>query len=578
MRNLIGIALFRLRFAAESIVSSKFPGGGRRNPVGRMSRYESLSGMGVDAVGARAGGDAHRTVAWCIAVCLALFISQEAHSSCTSPTNQIEAENCLPGVPYTQWDIPTFDKGDVTIQGFATDISVNRGNTVYFKVNTPATSWRLDIYRIGYYGGNGARFITTVNPSVTLPQSQPACLSDSTTGLTDCGNWNVSASWNIPADATSGVYFAKAIRGDTGGSSHIVFIVRNDASTSDILFKVSDASWQAYNPYSANFYVGDPADCEGRTANNPNCRAYKISYNRPFQTRSMEPETWLFNAEYPMILWLEANGYDVTYSTDIDTDRFGSLLLNHKIFMSNGHDEYWSGSERTNVEAARDAGVHLAFFSSNSVYWKTRWENSVDGSGTAYRTLVCYKETYGGATPDPDPTVWTGTWRDPRFSPPHDGGRPENALMGTLTRIAGHYYGTITVPEADGKLRFWRNTAVADLPPGGVYALPENTLGAEVQEDQDNGHRPPGLFRLSSTDVVADNPSQYLLDYGSTTGLGSFTHAMTLYRHPSGALVFSSGTYNWAWGLTADHDLMNLGATTDGGTARNASGGPSSCR
>ena len=95
-----------------------------------------------------------------------------------------------------------------------------------------------------------------------------------------------------------------------------------------------------------------------------------------------------------MIRWLERNGYDVTYSTGVDTDRRGSEILNHKVFLSVGHDEYWSGQQRANVEAARDAGVNIAFFSGNEIFWKTHWENSIDGSGTPYRTLVAYKETH----------------------------------------------------------------------------------------------------------------------------------------------------------------------------------------
>ena len=84
-------------------------------------------------------------------------------------------------------------------------------------------------------------------PSATLPQTQPACLEDSATGLIDCGNWAVSASWTVPVDATSGIYFAKVVREDTGGASHIVFVVRDDAGGSEILFQTSDTTWQAYN-------------------------------------------------------------------------------------------------------------------------------------------------------------------------------------------------------------------------------------------------------------------------------------------------------------------------------------------
>ena len=61
--------------------------------------------------------------------------------------------------------------------------------------------------------------------------------------------------------------------------------------------------------------------------------------------------------------------------------------------------------------------------SSMMSYWKTRWEPSIDGSNSPHRTLVSYKETHANAKIDPDP-AWTGTWRDPRFSPPADGGRP----------------------------------------------------------------------------------------------------------------------------------------------------------
>ncbi|MBI2833245.1 MAG: DUF4082 domain-containing protein, partial [Acidobacteria bacterium] len=452
--------------------------------------------------------------------------------------NPIVCENSKPGDPVSEWDVG--GAGDPSIQGFATDISVNRGQTISFKVKTAAKAYRIDMYRLGYYGGLGARRIATVTPSVSLPQSQPACLTDSTTGLIDCGNWAVSATWAVPAAAVSGIYVGRLVRTDTGGASHIVFIVRDDAGRSDILFQTADTTWQAYNQYGGNsLYVGSPAG-----------RAYKVSYNRPFATRGTSPEDWLFNAEYPMVRWLEANGYDVSYSTGLDTDRRGAELVEHKILLSVGHDEYWSGGQRANVEAAREAGVHLAFFSGNEIFWKTRWENSIAGPTTAHRTLVAYKETHAGAKIDPDPQ-WTGTWRDPRFSPPADGGRPENALSGTLFMINDPCDQAIQVPAADGRMRFWRGTGVAALAPGQTATLSQSTLGYECDEDVDNGVRPQGLIRLSTT--IFDAPSR-LLDYGSTFGPGTANHALTLYKAPSGALVFGAGTVQWSWGLDGNHD------------------------
>jgi len=468
---------------------------------------------------------------------------------CTPPiTSIIACENTKPGNPASDWDIS--GAGSANIQGFATDISFNKGEVVDFKIDTDALAYHLDIYRMGYYGGLGARKIVTINPAVALPQIQPPCLNDTSTGLIDCGNWSVSAVWNIPTDAVSGIYFAKLVRDDGTGSSHIVFIVRDDSSTSQLLFQTSDTTWQAYNQYGGNsLYVGSP---DGR--------AYKVSYNRPFNTRSVDDgQDWVFNAEYPMVRWLEANGYDVTYFTAVDTDRRGSLILNHRVFMSVGHDEYWSAGQRTNVEAARNAGVHLTFFSGNEIFWKTRWEPSVDGSNTPSRTLVSYKETHANATIDPlDPPIWTGTWRDPRFSPPADGGRPENALSGTIFTVndSGVEY-SITVPEPFGKFRLWRNTSIATLAPGQVATLPLGTLGYEWDEALDNGSRPAGLFTLSSTTL---NVPSKLQDFGSTYGAGTATHALTLYRHSSGALVFGAGTIQWTWGLDSHHDRGSAAA------------------
>ena len=474
------------------------------------------------------------------------FISGAAPVSCSTPANAIVAENCLPGNPSTDWDV--VGAGDTTILGFATQISVNKGGAISFKVDTDSSNYRFDIYRMGYYGGQGARKVASVNPSATLPQVQPACLSDATTGLLDCGNWGVSGSWTVPSTAVSGIYFAKVIRADTGGASHIFFVVRDDSSTSDLLFQTSDTTWQAYNEYGGNsLYVGAPAG-----------RAYKVSYNRPFTTRTTsDGQDWVFNAEYPMVRWLESNGYNVSYFSGVDADRSGALILNHKTFLSVGHDEYWSGGQRTNVETARAAGVNLGFFSGNEIFWKTRWENSIDGSGTPYRTLVCYKETTANKKIDPTPT-WTGTWRDPRFSPPSDGNRPENALSGTLfmNNDTGIPY-SITVTSDDAKMRLWRNTSIATLASGAVATLPVGTLGYEWDTDPDNGQRPPGDFRMSTTTITSTGVLQ---DYGTIYGLGTLTHYLTMYKHASGARVFSAGSIQWSWGLDANHDRGNTAA------------------
>ena len=457
-----------------------------------------------------------------------------------APTNAIVAENALPGA--TDWDVA--GAGDPTIQGFTTDISANLGDTVQFKIDTTAAAYDIKIYRLGYYGGDGARLVHTI-PAVT-GTDQPECLTSAipmgggaiTSGaLLDCGNWTVSASWQVPADATSGVYIARPTRTDDGGASHIPFIVRDDSSTSNLLFQTSDTTWQSYNTYGGYNAYGS----SGATM------AEKLSYNRPFATRGAELENYLFNAEYPMIRWLERNGYDVSYMSAIDTERHANLITNHDIFLSVGHDEYWSQGRRDAVTAARDAGVHLAFFSGNEVYWKTRWEPSTaDGGSTDYRTQVVYKEgntapsgsaehrnCYNNFDCDPSP-IWTGQWRQA------PGATPENSLSGQISWRNDS--GSITVPSEYAPLRFWRDTDVAALAPGGTVTLADGTLGYEWDPEYPEyaASYPAGRVLLSTTDV--------------TSFVGPEQHHLSLYRAPSGALVFGAGTVQWAWGLDSNHD------------------------
>src|SRR3954447_2305503 len=208
-----------------------------------------------------------------------------APAAVACPPGCIAAENAKPGTPESVWDIQ--GSGSPDIQGFATDISVNVGGTVDFKVDTTADSYRIDIYRLGYYHGDGARRIATIaNPGAT---SQPACDTHADTGLIDCGNWSISASWKVPANAVSGVYLAHLVRTDgTVGESHIPFVVRDDAGRSALLFQTSDTTWQAYNQYGGrSLYVGGPGT-------DPD-RAYKVSYNRPITTRGTSAEDWVMN-------------------------------------------------------------------------------------------------------------------------------------------------------------------------------------------------------------------------------------------------------------------------------------------
>lgn len=472
-----------------------------------------------------------RLCAFRIALLCALLL---AVNSNVFSQNPIVTENALPGNPKTEWDVS--GSGDPNIQGFATDMSVNKGQTVRFKIDVNGGgTYTIRIYRLGYYQGNGARLITNLGTFTAVNQPEP--VTNTSTGWIDCGNWSESASWAVPASAVSGVYIARLTR--STGSSHIVFVVRDDAGNSPVLFKTSDATWQAYNGYGGNsLYVG--------ATSYPSGHAVKVSYNRPFVTRDGGAgggpgEDWMFNAEYPMIRFLERNGYNVSYTTDVDMERSTLPLTpaQHKVFLSVGHDEYWSATARTRIENARAAGVHLAFFSGNEVYWKTRWEDN-------NRTLVCYKEgTLGeincGTKCDPN-AAWTGLWRDGCAYPGAGACKPENSLTGQISWTLST--SSIQVPGAYRNYRFWRNTSVATQGANQTTTLPNGTLGYEWDYEQYPEAYPNGRIILSSTT------------------LGGLTHKLSLYRHSSGALVFGAGTVQWSWGLDNIHDRGSAAPST----------------
>ena len=476
-----------------------------------------------------------------------LFLLIAFSFSKTFSQNLIVSENALPGNPYSEWGVASSaDFRNPDINGFATDISVNKGSTVHFKIDGQnGIPYSIKIYRLGYYNGMGARLIADLGSFPGI--KQPAGISDGVTGLLDCSNWGESSSWAIPATSVSGIYIAKIE--SSAGRNHIVFVVRDDASSSNILYQTNDATWQAYNGYGGNnLYNG--------TTNFPSGHAVKVSYNRPFFIYNTGFSTegkgsdWYMNDCYPMLRWLERNGYDMTYISGVDVARSGSLLLNHKIFLTVGHDEYVSKEQRDNIEAARNAGVNCAFFTGNDVYWKTRWE--ADGSGNAFRTLVCYKEgtladgSLGevtcGTKCDISSPVWTGLWR---MGAAFDAPLPENALTGQISWDQSD--GTsIQVPFAFKNNRFWRNTSVAALGSGQTATLGNFTLGYEWDYEQYPDSYPNGRMTLSSTTI------------------NGHTHKLSLYRYTSNALVFGAGTVQWAWGLDDQHfGGTNNQASTD---------------
>jgi hypothetical protein len=223
-----------------------------------------------------------------------------------------------------------------------------------------------------------------------------------------------------------------------------------------------------------------------------------------------------------MVQFLEREGYDVTYSTDIDTHARGELLNNHKGFLSVGHDEYWSNAMRDNVEAARDNGVNLGFFGSNICYWHVRFTRSLI-TGDANRTMICYKDI----SLDPmgsmsDPAMRRNCTVRFRESPVN---RPEEALVGVM--FEGRTgAGDIMIENPDHWVFEGTNLRKGDLLIG--------LVGYEA--DRMFGGGPPGVERLAHSRFSARGVPQY--------------SDMSVYTAPSGSTVVATGSMQWSWGLS----------------------------
>lgn len=270
--------------------------------------------------------------------------------------NPISTENSRPGTP--SWQMPAAT--GPAIEGYTSETSATPGETIHFHVSTqPAERYRIQIYRLGWYGGNGARLLACL-PSCTLGRrsaEQPVPPPDPSTGEVRAG-WPVTDELTIPGDWVSGYYLAKLVLagGDERSSAaDVFFVVRAPASReSAVLVQVPVNTWQAYNPWG-----GKSLD----DFNSSTGAANHVSFDRPLVPAYVQVFLW----ELQLVRFLEREGYDVSYQTDVDTHRNPAELEHHRLVVTAGHGEYWTKELRDAFEQARDLGTNLAFMGANTV-------------------------------------------------------------------------------------------------------------------------------------------------------------------------------------------------------------------
>jgi hypothetical protein len=266
------------------------------------------------------------------------------------------------------------------IEGYCSANSVRAGEKLQIMVSTnPASTFKLEIFRTGYYNGDGARLVKRFDSLKGAPQPDPF---NGENYLREC-QWEPAVEIEIPDDWLSGVYLGKLTAEKENLQSYVIFIVRDDRPC-DLLFQCSELTWAAYNRWPTDYSIYTKHKGYSSTG----VPSGTVSFNRPYALfthpvnknkksgGSGEYLPW----EFPLAFWMEQHGYDVSYISNIDTHTDPAGLLRAKGFISVGHDEYWTKDMYNNVLRAREEGVNLAFFGGNSVLCVVPMLSSSDGT------------------------------------------------------------------------------------------------------------------------------------------------------------------------------------------------------
>lgn len=473
-----------------------------------------------------------RREAWMMATAVGVLLATGCgsggggHAASSAQIESVVArENRKAGTDAWQFWRHGYTRGDDVVEqakGYASATSVGHGESITFfvSVDHPQT-YTIDVYRVGWYGGLGATLAARLGP--LDGDRQPECPRDEATGTIAC-DWTPSATLAVPTAWVSGVYLG-VIQTESQFANFVVFVVRDDERTAELVYQQSVTTYQAYNDYPADGRRGKSlyGDSFGPETKSGTTRAVAVSFDRPY---ARDGGGQFLEWEIDFVRFLEREGYDVTYTTDLDTHAHGERLLRSRGFLSVGHDEYWSQAMYDAVERARDAGVHLGFFGANAAYWQMRLAPSA--AGTPDRIMICYKDAALDPVQGPTTTV---RWRDPLL------GRPEQALIGVqygdiIADGVHGAYADYVVQNASHWVYADTGLADGDVIPGIVGyetdALDGTTARPVTRDD--------GAVLLSTSPFVG---------YGGTSAVAS----SAIYQAPSGAWVFAAGTIGWSLGL-----------------------------
>ena len=89
--------------------------------------------------------------------------------------------------------------------------------------------------------------------------------------------------------------------------------------------------------------------------------------------------------ELPFIEWAERQGCEIGVCTNADLESHPEVLDGASLYLSVGHDEYWSRGMRDTVEGFVERGGNAAFFSGNTSLWQVRLEGDDGDAMVGYK-------------------------------------------------------------------------------------------------------------------------------------------------------------------------------------------------
>jgi hypothetical protein len=406
----------------------------------------------------------------------------------------VRAENARPGT--TSWRIAKQElAAETDLAGYTNRVSVTPGEPFSLHLSSALGPVTVRAYRLGHYGGAGAREVWASTSVAAQRQLGP---SVDRFGTVRC-RWPES----LRVATTGWPEGSYLLRLEAGGRARYVPITVRSQTTAGRLVMVSAVTChQAYNAWGGYSLYKAPAGA-------PMTRASAVGFERPYD-RNGAP--LVIAAEQGLVHVAESLDLDLAYVTSWELHSEPDLLAEARGLVSPGHDEYWTVPMRRHVEAARDAGTNLAFLGANAVYWRVRF--SGDG-----RLVTCYKSAALDPHANADDT--TAQWRQ------HPRPDPENSLTGMLYEAFPAEADLVV--EDPGFFLF-----------AGTGARRNSTYAGLVATEIDRAYplagTPANLQDVAHSPVAqAHKPD---------------THSdMTYYTVPSGAGVFAVGTMAWAAGL-----------------------------